>query len=121
MAAGGRLAIEDDSTDNEARAAPEDGLQRRIAELEDALARAEREAVTDGLTGCVNRRGWDRLLAAEEARCARHGLDAVVMVVDLDDFKAVNDASGHAAGDELLQRCARALRDAVRVHDTVAR
>ena len=60
-------------------------------------------------------------MAAEEARCARHELDAVVMVVDLDDFKAVNDTSGHAAGDELLRRCAWVLRDAVRAHDAVAR
>jgi len=101
--------------------AREGGLQRRIAELEHALARAEQEAITDGLTGSVNRRGWDRLLAAEEARCARHGLDAVVMVVDLDDFKTVNDTQGHAAGDELLVRCAGVLHDAVRAHDAVAR
>ena len=88
--------------------AREGGLQRRIAELEHALARAEQEAITDGLTGSVNRRGWDRL-------------DAVVMVVDLDDFKTVNDTQGHAAGDELLVRCAGVLHDAVRAHDAVAR
>ncbi|HEY3188794.1 MAG TPA: GGDEF domain-containing protein [Solirubrobacteraceae bacterium] len=105
----------------DARTPPEGDLHQRIAELEEALERAEREAITDALTGCVNRRGWDRLLATEEDRCARHGLDAVVMVIDLDKFKAVNDTSGHAAGDELLRRCSRLLHATVRSHDAVAR
>jgi diguanylate cyclase len=73
------------------------------------------------LTGCVNRRGWDRLLAAEDDRCVRHGLDAIVVALDLDGFKAINDNGGHEAGDEMLRRCARILRGALRGHDVIAR
>jgi diguanylate cyclase len=98
-----------------------DNARARIAELEAELARARKEAMTDPLTGCINRRGWDRLLAAEDDRCTRHGLDAIVVALDLDGFKAVNDRGGHEAGDEMLRRCARALRGCVRGHDVIAR
>ena len=98
-----------------------DSARARIAELEAQLAQARREAITDPLTGCVNRRGWDQLLAAEEGRCARHGLDAIVVALDLDGFKAVNDQGGHEAGDEMLRRCARILRASLRGHDVIAR
>jgi len=97
------------------------GLRRRVAELERALAEAERAAETDALTASLNRRGWDVVVAREDARCRRHDLDAIVAVVDLDGFKAVNDRGGHSAGDEVLRRCAVALRGALRTHDAVAR
>jgi diguanylate cyclase len=109
----------DDTTTG--RAGGEAALRERIAALEAELAEARREAVTCALTGLLNRRGWDRRLAREESRCRRHGLDAVVCVVDLDRFKAVNDADGHAAGDGVLVACARALEGAVRGEDVVAR
>jgi diguanylate cyclase (GGDEF)-like protein len=96
-------------------------LMDRIKELEAALKRAERDAITDALTGCLNRRGWQRVLIAEEERCRRHGLEAGVAVVDLDGLKAVNDASGHAAGDALIVNAARSLQRAIRASDTVAR
>ena len=75
----------------------------------------------DPMTGCLNRRGWDRGIEGEERRCARHGLDAVVVIVDLDELKATNDVHGHAAGDRRLVQCARAIREAVRREDLVAR
>jgi diguanylate cyclase (GGDEF)-like protein len=90
----------------------------------DADRRAERardEAESDALTGLLNRRAWDRLLAAEEARCRRYGNPACVAVVDLDGLKATNDAEGHAAGDRLICQAAQALRGAVRERDIVAR
>ena len=77
--------------------------------------------MTDVLTGVLNRRGWALALDREERRCRRHGLDAVVAVVDLDGLKAVNDADGHAAGDRRLVECAEAIASAVRAEDTVAR
>ncbi|XID75653.1 diguanylate cyclase domain-containing protein [Alkanindiges sp. WGS2144] len=88
--------------------------QRRVERL-------EAESMTDALTHLYNRRGWDRLLAAEEERCRRHGHPAAVLVIDLNHLKLVNDKYGHAAGNELIQRAANALREATRVNDIVAR
>ena len=77
-------------------------------------------AATDPLTGIPNRRAFlDRLSAAVGA--AASGSSAVVCLVDLDSFKAVNDAGGHAAGDVMLQDVGAALGAAVRETDTVAR
>ena len=83
--------------------------------------RAQAEALADGLTGLYNRRGWDRLLAAEEARCSRLGHPACVVSIDLDGLKRVNDMEGHARGDDLILRAAQAIRGAVRGQDIVAR
>ena len=60
-------------------------------------------------------------MAKEQARCARHGLQALVAVVDLDDLKETNEAQGHLAGDVLLRMAAQSLRRAVRDTDLVAR
>lgn len=83
--------------------------------------RAEAEALTDGLTGLYNRRGWDRLLAAEEERCRRFGHPAFIVCLDLDGLKSLNDSQGHAAGDLLIQHTASVLRSTVRLQDVVAR
>ena len=64
----------------------------------------------DALTGLLNRRGIDRALAQHVARGRRYGAEGALLVLDLDGFKAVNDSLGHAAGDELIVTCARALR-----------
>ena len=79
------------------------------------------EAQTDALTGLANRRAWDQVLAKEEERCQRYGHPAAVLMLDLNGLKRINDAEGHAAGDELIQRAAQALRGAVRDIDVVAR
>ncbi|MFN8076228.1 MAG: diguanylate cyclase [Kineosporiaceae bacterium] len=90
-------------------------------ELQRKLERAEAEATSDPLTGLANRRGWSHVLEREEARCRRYGHPATVIVLDLDDLKRVNDASGHAAGDQLLRTTAAQLRAHVRAGDLVAR
>ena len=64
----------------------------------------------DALTGLLNRRGIDRALAQHVARGRRYGAEGALLVLDLDGFKAVNDSLGHAAGDELIVTCARALQ-----------
>jgi diguanylate cyclase len=89
-------------------------LQRRF-EL------AELDALTDPLTGVGNRRAWDRLLDAEEARCRRYGSPASLVAIDLDELKLVNDAEGHAAGDRLLRRTAQVIDSTRRATDVVAR
>ena len=83
--------------------------------------RAEAEAAMDPLTGLANRRAWDRLLAVEEARCARYGHPAAVLVLDLNGLKQVNDTLGHAAGDALLRRTASLLSAHTRPGDLAAR
>ena len=83
--------------------------------------RAEEDSVTDSLTGVVNGRAWRRALLREAARCDRRQLTAVVVVVDLDNLKTINDRDGHLAGDLALRGLADALSATVRVTDVVAR
>jgi diguanylate cyclase (GGDEF)-like protein len=80
-----------------------------------------REIGTDHLTGLLNRSGF--LLAAlrERALANRTGNPLTVAVIDLDDFKQVNDRAGHAAGDQLLASLARAWRERLRPSDILAR
>jgi diguanylate cyclase (GGDEF)-like protein len=89
--------------------------------LDETLGRLELLAETDALTGLANRRGWSTRAHAEINRATRSGEPLAVALLDLDDFKAFNDASGHAAGDRLLTDCARAWREALRPTDFVAR
>lgn len=86
-----------------------------------ALEQAELAAETDSLTGVLNRRGWDRFCAVEEARMRRFGDPTLVVMIDLDDLKKVNDERGHAVGDRYLIAAAAALRSVVRDADHVAR
>ncbi len=83
--------------------------------------RLEAEVLTDELTNLYNRRGWNRLLVAEEERCRRHGHPAAVLVIDLNNLKFVNDTYGHDAGDQLIKLAANALNSAARSNDVVAR
>jgi diguanylate cyclase (GGDEF)-like protein len=75
----------------------------------------------DPLTGLANRRQFELALAREIDRVARAGEPALVLMIDIDHFKAVNDTHGHAAGDLVLKEVARALHDCIRPMDTVAR
>lgn len=75
----------------------------------------------DALTGLVNRRSFEMALAREVDRVARSGESALLLVLDIDHFKAVNDTYGHAAGDLVIQAVAGALNQVVRPMDTVAR
>ena len=75
----------------------------------------------DPLTGLANRRHFELALAGEIDRVARAGEPAMVLMVDIDHFKKVNDAYGHPAGDQVLKVVAQALADCIRPMDTVAR
>ena len=81
----------------------------------------ERQAATDELTGLPNRRLFMRSLAAEIARAKRTGETFSVVMLDLDDFKRVNDRFGHDAGDRALRAFADVLRSAMRETDVAAR
>jgi diguanylate cyclase (GGDEF)-like protein/putative nucleotidyltransferase with HDIG domain len=76
---------------------------------------------TDPLTGCLNRRGFGERVDAELAEALRRGRPVALVMLDLDNFKAVNDAEGHAAGDELLCWVVEQIRDAVRPADAIGR
>ncbi len=75
----------------------------------------------DALTGLANRRSFELALAREVDRVARSGEPALLLVLDVDHFKRVNDTHGHAAGDQVLRAVATALLDSVRPMDLVAR
>ncbi|HEV8652675.1 MAG TPA: sensor domain-containing diguanylate cyclase [Actinomycetes bacterium] len=90
-------------------------------ELERRVERAELEALTDPLTGVGNRRAWDHIFDAEEARCRRYGSPASLVSVDLDELKRTNDDRGHVAGDALLRRTAQVIVATKRASDVVAR
>jgi diguanylate cyclase len=75
----------------------------------------------DALTGLANRRHFEMALAAEIDRVARAGESALLLLLDIDHFKRVNDTHGHPAGDAVLRAVARSLADCVRPMDTVAR
>ena len=91
-----------------------DEQRRRIVGLESLL-------VTDELTGLLNRRGLCDQMARMLAMADRHGGRGVVAYVDLDNFKAINDRLGHAAGDAALRRVAEILAANTRTADVVAR
>lgn len=92
-----------------------------LARHERLLAAEMEAARSDLLTGIANRRGFMEALERELAGARRRGGPLMVAMLDLDDFKAVNDRSGHSAGDELLQAVASGLADTVRKSDTAAR
>ncbi|RZL11282.1 MAG: GGDEF domain-containing protein [Rubrivivax sp.] len=75
----------------------------------------------DALTGLANRRQFEVAIAREIDRVARAGEPALLLVLDIDHFKKVNDTHGHAAGDVVIQSVAAALQECVRPMDTVAR
>ena len=83
--------------------------------------RAEQQAEIDSLTGLLNRRGWDRIVEAEDYRCRRYGHPASVIIVDLDGFKKVNDMFGHSHGDDMLVKASNSLLSVLREGDVLAR
>jgi diguanylate cyclase (GGDEF)-like protein len=86
-----------------------------------ALRREQRAAVTDALTGLLNRRGFDERLREELERAAQTGDSVALVMVDCDGLKTTNDTGGHELGDRVLQSIARCLRTNKRVEDVAAR
>jgi diguanylate cyclase (GGDEF)-like protein len=86
-----------------------------------ALVRARAEAGTDAVTGCMNHRAMRRRLDEEIGRAVRTGSPLSCLLIDLDDFKLVNDIHGHPAGDALLRAVVHALAGEFRAFDRVAR
>jgi diguanylate cyclase (GGDEF)-like protein len=78
-------------------------------------------ALSDPLSGCLNRRGFEQQLTREAARAARSGSELALLAVDVDYFKRVNDTFGHLAGDAVIREIGELLRETARAGDVVAR
>jgi diguanylate cyclase (GGDEF)-like protein len=99
----------------------EQRVAARTAELEAQSRQLELLAQHDGLTGLVNVRQLTSLLEHALVRAGRRDTVVVVMFIDLDGFKAVNDTWGHATGDLVLQEVARRVQAELRAEDALAR
>ncbi|GGY17957.1 hypothetical protein GCM10008098_07220 [Rhodanobacter panaciterrae] len=88
-------------------------LARVVRELELANRKLEQLSMSDGLTGIANRRSFDQRLVEEWQRHAQSGESLALLLVDVDCFKALNDACGHVFGDECLRELARLCAEIV--------
>jgi len=97
------------------------GLSQRVNELEASMKRLSDEVSTDQLTQIANRRGLMMAFEAERARMQRTGQPLAVGLLDIDNFKRLNDELGHSAGDEALKSLAALVTRELRPSDRVAR
>lgn len=93
----------------------------RIQELESKLEQLSELVREDQLTGSLNRRGLDDAFERETARSERRKTSLCIAMLDLDDFKRLNDTHGHSAGDEALIHLVRVIKDTLRTMDVIAR
>lgn len=106
------------STANEELAAI---LAARNVALSKANLRLERLAITDSLTGLLNRRAFEEEMEAAFSKARRKGTPLCTVVMDIDDFKQRNDHLGHAAGDQVLRHVGKILKRVIRARDSAAR
>lgn len=96
-------------------------LNQRVAALEDELRRLSEEVQTDQLTQIANRRGLIAAFGIEQAKQEREGSRIALALLDIDNFKKLNDTLGHAAGDMALKSLAERVSQLLRPGDLVAR
>jgi len=96
-------------------------LGERVRSLEDEIRKLSDEVSTDPLTQIANRRGMMRAFEAEQARVERQGSLLAIGLLDVDNFKKLNDQLGHQTGDEALKFLARRVSECLRPVDVVAR
>ena len=95
--------------------------ERRLREMQEQKDRFQRASLTDLLTGLYNRRGFEDRLTKEFKRARRSHETFTIILLDLDDFKQINDEYGHRTGDESLRIVAEALRSCARETNILAR
>ena len=98
----------------------EQGMQE-INRLRDALVETSAQARTDAQTGALNRRGMDEALEQEVKAAQKTGAPLCVALLDLDDFKNLNDRLGHDAGDKALEHLVHVAKKIMRTQDQLAR
>jgi diguanylate cyclase len=113
--------VADASARISASRAQADELNTRVRELEGELQRLSEEVSTDALTQVANRRGLAQAFDVESARSQREGSPLAIGLIDIDNFKKLNDSLGHGAGDVALKTLAARVRAALRPLDHVAR
>lgn len=103
-------------------------MRSKVAEAEQEVERLQQELATasemvrhDALTGALNRKGMDEALETEVARMRRQQSQLCLALLDIDNFKKLNDSLGHAAGDAALVHLAKVVQEAIRPEDTLAR
>ena len=96
-------------------------FENESQQLDDELTRVHMLSVTDELTQLPNRRAFIQRLDNEMARVQRYGSPLALAIIDLDEFKPINDTFGHNAGDQVLRYFAETALTVLRHHDTVAR
>ncbi len=96
-------------------------IQRELAEQQIEAEVFRRMAMFDPLTGLYNRRFAEQRLKAEIARSERRGLSMIVVLLDLNDFKKINDGHGHLVGDQVLKEFAKCLTSSTRGSDLAVR
>jgi len=94
---------------------------RTLLDFRAYLDTCEEEAFTDHLTGLANRRRFERQLEREVSRTLRYGRPICLLMLDIDNFKKLNDTFGHSAGDEAISRIGKVLREGTRGIDLAAR
>jgi diguanylate cyclase len=98
-----------------------DEAEREVARLQNELTEASEMVRHDQLTGALNRKGMDETLERELARARRRQTPICIALLDVDNFKTLNDTYGHQTGDDALVHLARVIRESLRPHDTLAR
>jgi diguanylate cyclase len=98
-----------------------DEAEQEVARLQNELAETSEMVRHDQLTGALNRKGLEETLDRELARAKRRQTPICVSLLDVDNFKSLNDTYGHQTGDDALVHLARVIRETMRPHDTLAR
>lgn len=97
------------------------GAERKIHSQQKTIAEMERLALNDCLTNALNRRGIEAELRRVLSAAGRYNETGILVFIDLDGFKPINDTYGHGAGDLVLQKVVELLKANVRPHDSVGR
>lgn len=123
-----RVHLEEESARLESAEADAAQLRKQMRRLEHdtfdlrrQVAQSYREAMRDPLTGLPNRRAYDERVAQEYARWKRFGDPLALLVLDIDNFKSINDTFGHSSGDKALAMIGKILGERVRETDFIAR
>ena len=98
-----------------------DESEKEVVRLQNELSQASEMVRIDQLTGALNRKGMDEAVEREVARIRRHQGKLCIAMLDIDNFKKLNDSLGHQVGDDALVHLARVTRETIRPQDTLAR